>query len=317
MTNFCRGLGHSDEMVQPFSFGPRGISGQQGYADVGKNAFYQLAGLAGINGYRTPEEIAYTEHTKAGPPGSPTLGTSTVDKSQFNRDGLPGLLDKSKNISMLGDSIGGVTAFYGHKKRQQSVAIAAQQDANNAASQAKYKTDLAAWNDQNSKLKSASDTSLQNYSPTSSLEQRPGYQFRVQQGLKATNAMSSAQHDVLSGAGVARLNDYAQGQASNEYGNEFNRLLTLSGIGQNATTAQGNIGIGAGSNLANLNLQSGQNASNYYNNLNDLTQGSANNLAYLGNRNNSTPTGSSYDPNSPTSNPNYKPGQTLDPSLYH
>jgi hypothetical protein len=299
------------------------ISGQQEYADVGKQAFYQLAGLAGIQGYRTPAEIAYTEHIKAGPP---TLGATGDFPNKYgdmlNKNGFIKKLgpEKAGALWALGTGLPPVIGknLGGHAKRK--AAVEAARNAERVAvsqreQQAKYESDVAAWNDQSAKLKAASKKSIKNYNPTANLEKIPGYQFRLNQGQKATNAMSSAQGDVLSGQGIKRLQENAQGLASQEYGNEFNRLLALSGIGQNAATAQGNLSVGAGSNLANLNLQSGQNQANYYNNLNDLTQGAATNIAYLNNRD-SKPTGSSYDVNSPTSNPNYKPGQTLDPALY-
>jgi hypothetical protein len=290
----------------------KAIAGLQPYSDVGKNAFYQLAGLAGIEGYRTPEELAYTQHMAA----KPKLGAPAVDMGQFKRGGLEGIIDKSEGISTAGDVLGGVTSFYGRRNRKKEREAQLQQAELDRRARVKYKKDLAAWESKGQQLKSVSETSIQTYSPTAQLEKTPGYQFRMQQGQKATNAMSSAQGDVLSGQGIKRLQENAQGLASQEYGNEFNRLLALSGIGQNATTTQGNIGIGAGTNLANLNVQQGQNQAQYYSNLNDLTQGATTNLAYLNARDN-TNTGSSYDVNSPTSNPNYKPGQTLDPALYN
>lgn len=288
------------------------IEGLQPYGEVGKQAFYQLAGLAGIQGYRTPQEVAYTEHSRA----KPTLGGGTAE---YDKSGTEKLLGKSVSANKLAgtklEKLGGYGAVQLGKSRRKSAALqSAEQERINQEAEAKYQTDLSTWDAKGKELQLASDESIKTYNPTAALESRPGYQFRINQGQKATNAMSSAQGNVLSGEGIKRLQENAQGIASQEYGNEFNRLLQLSGIGQNATTTQGNIGMGAGTNLANLNVQGGQNQANYYSNLNDITQGTASNLSYLNNRNSRT---SSYDINSPTDNKKYKPGQTLDASLYN
>lgn len=69
----------------------------------------------------------------------------------------------------------------------------------------------------------------------------PGYQFRVAQGLQAVNNSGASRGMTYSGAQAKALNDYAQGQASQEYGNYFNRLAGVSGSGQSASTAQGQL----------------------------------------------------------------------------
>lgn len=63
----------------------------------------------------------------------------------------------------------------------------------------------------------------------------PGYQFRLQEGQRAINNSLLAQGLGLSGAQLRASQEYGQGLASQEYGNWFNRLSGLAGIGQNAT----------------------------------------------------------------------------------
>lgn len=63
------------------------------------------------------------------------------------------------------------------------------------------------------------------------LEQDPGYQFRMQQGLDASNASAAARGGSLGGAQMKALQRYGQDYASQEYGNSFNRLSTLAGLG--------------------------------------------------------------------------------------
>lgn len=94
----------------------------------------------------------------------------------------------------------------------------------------------------------------------------PGYQFRLQQGADMIKNQASALGGVNSGATLKSLSDYAQGQASSEYQNAYNRWNTtlnnifsrLSGVaGTGANAAMGIAGIGttvagqAGANTAN------------------------------------------------------------------
>jgi hypothetical protein len=55
----------------------------------------------------------------------------------------------------------------------------------------------------------------------------PGYKFRLNQGLDAVNASAAAKGLLGSGATVKALNDYAQGQASQAYGDWYARNAAL------------------------------------------------------------------------------------------
>ena len=81
----------------------------------------------------------------------------------------------------------------------------------------------------------------------------PAYQFDVQQGLLAINNSNSVRGGALSGGTLKALSNYAQQQASNEFGNardyfvrnqnqNFGQLSSLAGQGLNATQAQANLG---------------------------------------------------------------------------
>lgn len=95
----------------------------------------------------------------------------------------------------------------------------------------------------------------------------PGYAFRLQQGQRAAQQQANVGGGLLSGNTLAGLQDYTQGQASQEYGNAFNRfqtqrsniyntLASIAGLGQTATGASGqaamNAGQSMGQNLANI-----------------------------------------------------------------
>jgi hypothetical protein len=117
-----------------------------------------------------------------------------------------------------------------------------------------------------------------NFNPTQEqLEQTPGYQFTLQQGMKNTNNALAAKGLNLSGAQSKGLADYTTGLASNTYQQQFsnalqqfatnygiksdqyNRLLGLLGLGENAAAGVGNAGLQTASNAGNM-LMSGANA---------------------------------------------------------
>lgn len=86
----------------------------------------------------------------------------------------------------------------------------------------------------------------------------PGYQFRLSEGMKGINNSAAARGGLLSGAALKAANQYNQNFASNEFSNAYNRfntnrdagynkLASLSGVGQTAT----NQVDAAGQNMAN------------------------------------------------------------------
>ena len=85
----------------------------------------------------------------------------------------------------------------------------------------------------------------------------PSYQFRYQQGMDAVNRQMAASGQLGSGLQMKSLMDYGQQSASQEYGNEWNRLASLAGVGQTmgvGSTNQGNTfmqNLGAGAGLFN------------------------------------------------------------------
>ena len=110
--------------------------------------------------------------------------------------------------------------------------------------------------------------------------QTPGYQFQLQQGNQAIQNSAAASGGLLSGNTLTAMDQYSQGLASTNYQqvynnalqqyqqsynifqgnqtNEFNRLASLSGVGQQAATTLGSQGQAAASNIANINATSGQ-----------------------------------------------------------
>lgn len=75
----------------------------------------------------------------------------------------------------------------------------------------------------------------------------PAYQFRMQQGLQGVESSAAGRGSLFSGNTLKELTGYGQGLASQEYGNRFNRLASLAGLGQTATGQ----GVTIGQNYAN------------------------------------------------------------------
>lgn len=93
-------------------------------------------------------------------------------------------------------------------------------------------------------------------------QQDPGYQFRMQEGMKALQGSAAARGSLNSGATLKALTRYGQDYGSQEYGNiynrEYNRLSNLVGVGQ--ASAAGT--AAAGQNYANAYGQNVTGAAN-------------------------------------------------------
>lgn len=87
------------------------------------------------------------------------------------------------------------------------------------------------------------------------LEATPGYQFRLSQGQTAIQNLLASKGGLKSGGAMKALEEFAQGTASQEFGNQVAYLQGLAGIGQNAATAMGNYEFGAGANMASASQQ--------------------------------------------------------------
>ena len=92
---------------------------------------------------------------------------------------------------------------------------------------------------------------------TSGFKETPGYQFQLQQGLNAIQGSAASKGLLHSGATLKALNNYAQGQANQEYGDYYNRLAAMAGYGQTATNSINQQGQAVGNNISDLQTQVG------------------------------------------------------------
>ena len=95
-------------------------------------------------------------------------------------------------------------------------------------------------------------------------QQDPGYQFRLQEGLKQLGRTSAARGGALSGATLKGTQGYAQNLASQEYGNAYDRYMAQNQNRYNMLAGQQGVGYRAGGDLANLSTNYGANMANFY-----------------------------------------------------
>jgi hypothetical protein len=104
-------------------------------------------------------------------------------------------------------------------------------------------------------------------------QQDPGYAFRLSEGRKALAHQAASRGGAVSGQSLKAMQDYAQGSASNEYTNAFNRyqternaalnpLQSLAGVGQTTANQLGAAGQNYASNVGNALINQGANAGN-------------------------------------------------------
>jgi hypothetical protein len=105
-------------------------------------------------------------------------------------------------------------------------------------------------------------------------QQSPGYQFQLQQGLRAVDAGAAAKGMLRSGATIKGEETYGQGLANQDFSNYYNRLMGISTLGENAaaggaSTANtaGSLAQGAGNTQASLFANSASGLGNQVNTL--------------------------------------------------
>jgi hypothetical protein len=104
-------------------------------------------------------------------------------------------------------------------------------------------------------------------------QQSPGYQFRLDEAMKAIQGSQAARGNLLSGGAMKELTQYSQGIASEEYNNQIDQLFKLAGMGQQSDTSKANAAIGVGSDLAQSAYSGGMGNVNKYNNISNASFG--------------------------------------------
>lgn len=90
------------------------------------------------------------------------------------------------------------------------------------------------------------------------LQNTPGYQFNLTQGLKSVQNSAAARGLGISGAAMKGASSYATGLADSTYQNQFNNTWTNRNNEYNMLSGQAGIGQSAAANVANSGTQVGQ-----------------------------------------------------------
>ena len=84
-----------------------------------------------------------------------------------------------------------------------------------------------------------------------SIQDSNAYQWRFNQGLQGLDRSAARAGNLFSGGHNADLLAYGQGMASQEYGDQWNRLVGLAGVGQTTASTLGSFGQNSASNISN------------------------------------------------------------------
>lgn len=106
----------------------------------------------------------------------------------------------------------------------------------------------------------------------------PGYEFRMQEGMDALENQLAATGNRLSGRAIKAAQRFGQGIASEEFGQQFNRLSALSGRGQTATGRAGQAAMSTGQGVANALGQRGAAQAGAWQGFNQAAQGTIGNI---------------------------------------
>lgn len=90
------------------------------------------------------------------------------------------------------------------------------------------------------------------------MQQSPGYQFRLKEGVKNINQNMAAQGQLLGGNRLKAIQQFGTQTAQDEFANQVQRLAAVSGLGQKAASAVGGVGQSVSSGIASDIMAGGQ-----------------------------------------------------------
>lgn len=107
----------------------------------------------------------------------------------------------------------------------------------------------------------AANAAMQTY------QQSPGYQFTLQQGLRAVDAGAAASGLLRSGAALKAEQTFGQGLANQDFQQYYNNLMGISTLGENAGVSATNAMANVANNAANLAQGAGNTQASIYGNM--------------------------------------------------
>jgi len=93
--------------------------------------------------------------------------------------------------------------------------------------------------------------------PSKTIQNLPGYQFQLGQGIQAVDRSAAAQGLLNSGATGKALTQYGQGLAGNYFSSYVGGLQSLAGLGEGATQATSQAGQSAANQISSAQIYSG------------------------------------------------------------
>lgn len=90
----------------------------------------------------------------------------------------------------------------------------------------------------------------------------PDYQFALDQGTQAMQRSAAAGGTLISGGQLKAGQEFGQGLATQQYGNYYNRLLSLAQLGQTAAAGQANTATTTGGQIGNTLTNAGAQVGN-------------------------------------------------------
>jgi hypothetical protein len=123
----------------------------------------------------------------------------------------------------------------------------------------------------------------------------PDYQFALDQGMQGLDRSAAARGKLFSGGYGQDLTKYAQGMATQNYGNYYNRLAGLSGTGQTTATNLGSLGQSYANAFGNAQQNNATARSSSYANMGNALNTGINQFgSWLGGRSTPTYSGTGY-----------------------
>jgi len=123
--------------------------------------------------------------------------------------------------------------------------------------------------------------------PAGGFTATPGYQFRLNEGIKALDRSSAARGMNLSGAQLKGVQRFGEGLASDEWNNYRNGVAQLAGFGNSAAGTQSSANQALAAGLSNSAIAGGQARVSGYANMGNIASNAAGQIPlyyYLFNR---------------------------------
>lgn len=170
---------------------------------------------------------------------------NTQDFTSFNPTGTEGLFDNLSGNNNTGSNLlerflnttGDTLSNYANNPSALAAIATAAQQWNNASKYGDMASEASSKYDPFGQYRQGYGDKLKDlYADPSSIENTPGYKFRLNQGMGIIGPKAAASHQGY-GNEFRSMQDYAQGLASTEWGNEVDRLSKLAGANIDGRTA--------------------------------------------------------------------------------